>query len=59
MIHKLHTIPMKTKKFQIELHTIHDIEQNNGFTRKTIDKLITQHKNKTNTHNNTDNTNNA
>jgi hypothetical protein len=58
MIHRLHTIPMTNEKFQNELHTIHDIAQNNGFTRKTIDKLITQHKNKhTNTHNNTDNTN--
>jgi hypothetical protein len=57
MIHRLHTIPMTTEKFHNELHTIHGIVQNNGFTRKTIDKPITQHKNKTNTYKNTGNTN--
>uniref|UniRef100_A0A0K8T9H1 GIY-YIG domain-containing protein n=1 Tax=Lygus hesperus TaxID=30085 RepID=A0A0K8T9H1_LYGHE len=48
MIHRLKAIPMTEQNYNKELNTIYSIAHNNGYTNKTIDKLIQQYNNKLN-----------
>lgn len=46
MIHRLKSIPLTEQNYNKELNTIYTIARNNGYTNKTIDKLLQQYTDK-------------